>query len=535
MIIFKNIICIAIFITSFSLVNLCSSNNNETNLYAISKIEIDYNEQKWEDVCDQAKGSVCQIISYFSELDPFKLFKSPKLGISLGSGFIINPSGFIITNFHVVSLASIIKMKHALLGNDNFDLEYIGGYPDRDIALLKLTDKSLTLLKKKLLKKLSIHELPFLRFGDSDKIIEAQEIATLGFPMGQENCKFSKGNVSGWQKVPNLGGDCIQTTLSMNPGNSGGAVLNKSGEVIGICVGGNDEADGINYIIPINDYLRIKDAFLNYKIIRIPEIGVEFKETTELLLSFLEAPVEGGIFISKVNSGSIGDIIGLKTGDILFECCGIPVDCHGQVDHPQCKRKIDLDSLFRLIPFGEQFNIVIFRKGHQIELSHTIYPRKKIAIDSMHPWIENIPDYEIIGGLVVCQLTSNHIELLESLAIKHQSCHFSNSPISKYKKLENRFEPRLLIGSILPGSQADESHCFETISDMIISEVNGFAVKTIEDFRQAVLESKGKSFLTIRTEGGALGVLSVDKIIEQEPELAARNCYKISKIISGLR
>ncbi len=483
--------------------------------------------RSWEEVCNQTKDAVFQIYSYISMPNFQEPFKSPERQLAVGSGFCVSPDGFILTNFHVIDLASVIIMYNPMFGREQLELSYVSGCPERDVALLKLTPASLEKLKQLL----NSDEIPYLKCGNSDKLCEAQEIMTLGFPRGQEPIKSSLGIVSGREDTSI--GECIQTTAPVNPGNSGGAFIDKAGNVVGICALKGRNTEGIGYLIPINNVLLMMNAFLEQPIVRCPYWGLKPHPTTEHMLKYLQCPHKGGIYISNVKAESIGKLLGIQKGDILHQIDGIQIDRYGYLESPWTKRKITLIAYLNRLAFGETVSCTIFRNGEDITFKHVMTPRQRNAIDYIYPWIEAMPEYEIIGGLVVGQLTLNYLHLMKEVSQSRDRLGLNLLSMMKYMKKDNQLEPRVCITSILPDSQA---HKAESISstDLILSTVNGIPVKTLADFKEAVMASAGKEYLVIQTEGGSLVTLSIKNIIEQEPILADRHRYKISNLITIL-
>jgi len=531
----KNV-CIKLAITWLAMVlsnNLCHAKIEKpltlkSNLAKKSTLQ-DAPEQvrSWEEVCNQTKDAVFQIYSYISMPNFQEPFKSPERQLAVGSGFCVSPDGFILTNFHVIDLASVIIMYNPMFGREQLELSYVSGCPERDVALLKLTPASLEKLKQLL----NSDEIPYLKCGNSDKLCEAQEIMTLGFPRGQEPIKSSLGIVSGREDTSI--GECIQTTAPVNPGNSGGAFIDKAGNVVGICALKGRNTEGIGYLIPINNVLLMMNAFLEQPIVRCPYWGLKPHPTTEHMLKYLQCPHKGGIYISNVKAESIGKLLGIQKGDILHQIDGIQIDRYGYLESPWTKRKITLIAYLNRLAFGETVSCTIFRNGEDITFKHVMTPRQRNAIDYIYPWIEAMPEYEIIGGLVVGQLTLNYLHLMKEVSQSRDRLGLNLLSMMKYMKKDNQLEPRVCITSILPDSQA---HKAESISstDLILSTVNGIPVKTLADFKEAVMASAGKEYLVIQTEGGSLVTLSIKNIIEQEPILADRHRYKISNLITIL-
>jgi serine protease Do len=168
---------------------------------------------------------------FFGENMP-RDFKQP----SLGSGFIIDPEGYVVTNNHVIEDADQIKVK--LDDDKEFDAEVVGRDPNTDLALLKIETKE---------------KLPVIAMGDSDKLKIGQWVVAIGSPFGLERT-VTAGIVSAKGRVIGSGpyDDFIQTDASINPGNSGGPLLNMKGEVVGINTAIIASGTGIGFAIPIN-------------------------------------------------------------------------------------------------------------------------------------------------------------------------------------------------------------------------------------------------------------------------------------------
>ena len=212
---------------------------------------------------------------------------------SLGSGFIIDREGYILTNNHVVERAQSIKVK--LTDSKEYDATVIGKDPKTDIALIKINAKQ---------------DLPVATFGDSDKLEVGDWVVAIGNPFGLEHT-VTQGIVSAKGRVIGAGpyDDFIQTDASINPGNSGGPLFNLKGEVVGINTAIVSGGQGIGFAIPINvvrDLLpqlkskgKVVRGWLGVVIQKVtPEIAKSFglKETEGALVSDVaeQSPADKG-------------------------------------------------------------------------------------------------------------------------------------------------------------------------------------------------------------------------------------------------
>ena len=222
---------------------------------------------------------------------------------SLGSGFIIDKGGFIITNNHVVENAEDIRVK--LADGREFTAKVIGRDAKTDLALIKIT---------------SIFEnLPVLALGDSDNIRVGDWVLAVGNPFGLGQT-VTQGIISATGRVIGSGpyDDFLQTDAPINPGNSGGPLVNMKGEVIGINTAIIPGGQGLGFAIPSNmaktvtEQLRTKG-----KVVR-GWLGVAIQTVTpEIAKSFAMKEAQGAL-VSEVTPGGPADKGGIRQGDIII-------------------------------------------------------------------------------------------------------------------------------------------------------------------------------------------------------------------------
>lgn len=284
---------------------------------------------------------------------------------TLGSGFIISEDGYVVTNHHVIKDASeiIIKMtdKREYKGDK---VKVIGSDQRTDVALLKIeTDE----------------KLPYLKFGDSDKIKVGDWVIAVGNPFNLEGT-VTVGVISakGRSNIPLAEGpdfqSFLQTDAAINPGNSGGPLLNIHGEVIGIntaitsTTGGNI---GIGFAIPINLARTIIDELRTKGKVTRGYLGVYLGEVDEDIKEALGLSSTEGVLINEVVPNSPAERAGLKDRDVIIEFDG--------------KKVTDVQS-FRIMvastPVGKEVKLKIIRDGKKIEKSVKIgeMPEEKVAV-----------------------------------------------------------------------------------------------------------------------------------------------------------
>ena len=249
--------------------------------------------------------------SPFEEM--FKDFEQPteRKASSLGSGFIINKNGTVITNNHVINNAEDIVVR---IGDKDYKAEIIGADPYADIAVLKINSKDI---------------FKPVKFGDSDKARVGDWVVAIGNPFGLGGTVTS-GIVSARNRDINLTryDDFIQTDASINQGNSGGPLFNLAGDVIGVntAILGQGGSIGIGFAIPANAASDVINQLIKYGETRRGWLGVRIQEVTKEI-----AEVEGlkntqGALIASVGEKSPADKAGLKAGDIILKFDGKKIE-----------------------------------------------------------------------------------------------------------------------------------------------------------------------------------------------------------------
>ncbi|MBN2267513.1 MAG: trypsin-like peptidase domain-containing protein [Candidatus Babeliaceae bacterium] len=471
---------------------------------------------------EEKANAVGQVYVEHAQKDILEPYLSPRQTLSLGSCFIYTKDGKVITNAHVVDSAAEygITMQLQRFGKRRFDLKLLYVWPDADLALLQIAPDDLAFLKKEL------GDIPILEFGDSDQVHRADQIFTLGYPLGQDALKSTRGIVSGPQHVDDM--FFIQIDAAINPGNSGGPSLNRQGKVIGINSAGIQEkgTQNVGYIIPINMvklFLRQYDIAATYKDIRVlrkPFMGIIFCGTSENVAEFLGNPKPGGLYIIETLPDSPLATAGMKPGDMIYEINGLRVDSFGELKAPWSEDRVSIIDYVARLGVGEDIKLIIYRHGKQIQLETTLKLTIPPGIRVIFPAYEDL-DYEIIGGFVIMGLTLNHIPILAKVEPR----------LTHYMEYEKQIEPTLVITHIFPASAASRSRSLH--AGCIIKEVNGQKVTTLSGFRNAIASSKS-TFLSIKTDIGVLVALPMQKILNEEQKLSQLYFYKMTPFMQKL-
>jgi len=227
---------------------------------------------------------------------------------SLGSGFILDKAGYIVTNNHVIDGADEIEVK--LNDGKEYRAEIIGSDNSTDLALIKIK---------------ADHALPVLTLGDSDKLEIGQWVLAIGSPFGLEHT-VTAGIISAKGRVIGAGpyDDFIQTDASINPGNSGGPLLNMNGEVVGINTAIVNGGEGIGFAIPINIANTVFEQLKSSGSVTRGWLGVGIQDLDDNLKEYYG--ISQGVLISEVFPGDPADKAGIQPNDIVLSINGNPVD-----------------------------------------------------------------------------------------------------------------------------------------------------------------------------------------------------------------
>jgi len=469
----------------------------------------------WIDVQRQVKNTVVKIICDVAAFHWLEPYNPPMVSSGSGSGFFINSDGDIVTNWHVVNQAQLVQIEIPALGAERLTVEVAGISPERDVALLRLTQYA----KERIAKVLG--DIPFLKFGNSDEVRRGQDVLALGYPLGVQALKSTQGIVSGRERISLIKQSCIQTTAPLNPGNSGGPAINSAGQVVGINFAGMGKAQNVGYIIPINDVKSAIKDLHKIRLLRRPLLGCSLEPANEDMIEFLGNPKPGGFYIAKVFKNMMLEKFGVQAGDMIYEVNGYQVDRFGRAAVPWNEDKVSMLEILDRLEVGDKIYMVIYRNGERKEIEFMLEPRFLQPVRFIYPDFEEI-DYETIAGIVVMELAQNHLPILAEQA----------HALLAYESPEKQYEPALVVSSVQPTSLANKLRLL--YPGMIISEVNGEPVKTLEEFRVAVRKSKKTRFLTIRTQEHWFVVFSVDNIVLDEDRLSKIYQFEKSKLIDEI-
>ena len=313
---------------------------------------------------------------------------------SLGSGVIVDAeNGLILTNFHVIKDAYEIRV--TLTDGRELQAEIIGRDPDTDVAVLQVSDNGLV-------------EVPM---ADSSELRVGDFVVAIGNPFGLGQTVTS-GIVSALGRS-GLGiesiEDFIQTDASINLGNSGGALVNLRGELVGINTAifgaGSQGSIGIGFAIPINMARDIMRQLIDYGEVRRGRLGAQGQDLTEQLAQAFGIARSNGFIVTQIESGSPAYKAGLRVGDVIVGANGKPI-----------RSTRDMHNLVGLQRLGQTIELLLFRQGAEMKLPVLIQPIEinKMGGGVIHPKLAGAT----IGEIHEQHLQRGRVDYLEVLKIE---------------------------------------------------------------------------------------------------------------------
>ncbi len=224
---------------------------------------------------------------------------------------------------------------------------------------------------------------------------------------------------------------------------------------------------------------------------------------------------------------------GIRSGDILCGFDKFPVDNHGECKVDFNSEKVHIKDLLWRYNIGDSVDIKYWsKKKESMEIGKIIFQKSLFKIRNVYPTIENNPDFEIIGGLIIMNLRLNHILSLELSSIppsKHRD-------LVRFTKSKNRFKNRLIITNILPGSYIKSINNLKP-GDMIKS-IGDKEINTLDEFRKEIINNiikkKNKNYISFQTDASSILLIDIEKIIEEDKFLSSKYNYKFSETYTNL-
>ncbi|MGV2290966.1 DegQ family serine endoprotease [Trinickia sp. YCB016] len=266
---------------------------------------------------------------------------------SLGSGFIISPDGYILTNAHVVDGANVVTVK--LTDKREYKAKVVGADKDSDVAVLKIDAK----------------DLPTVKIGDPRQSKVGQWVVAIGSPYGFDNTVTSGIISAKSRSLPDENyTPFIQTDVPVNPGNSGGPLFNLQGEVIGInsmIYSQTGGFQGLSFAIPINEAMKVKDELVKTGHVSRGRLGVAVQGLNQTLADSFGLQKPNGALVSSVDPGGPAAKAGLQAGDVILAVNGTAIN-----------DSTDLPSMIAGIKPGSKADIQVWRDKAKKDVTATI-------------------------------------------------------------------------------------------------------------------------------------------------------------------
>ena len=283
-------------------------------------------------------------------------------GAAAGSGFVFSDDGYILTNYHVVEGATSITV--STYDGASYDAKLIGYDESNDVAVLKIDATGLT---------------PVV-IGDSDKLNVGDNVVAIGNPLGELTFSETSGIVSALNREVTMSNnttmDLIQTDCAINSGNSGGALFNMYGEVVGITnakyssssSSSGASIDNIGFAIPINQVYGIVKSIIENGYIEKPYIGVSVLTVSDETQKY---GLPGGASVQSITKDSPAEEAGLQVNDIITK-----------VNDTEIASSTELVKIVRAANPGDELKLTVYRQGETLELTITVGRQIKSANES---------------------------------------------------------------------------------------------------------------------------------------------------------
>jgi len=307
------------------------------------------------------KKALASVVNITSTAVAFDFFYGAVPQQGQGSGFVLDKQGLILTNNHVIDNAQRVEV--TLSDKHKYKAKVLTVDKNHDLALLKIDAPNLTPVT----------------LSDSKGLIVGQRVYAIGNPFGLSGT-MTRGIISAIRSIGGPQGnpieDAIQTDAAVNPGNSGGPLLNSRGEVIGITTliasNGADQSSGIGFAIPINTAKAVLDDFAKYGYVRRPSLDIVTLPIGPDIAEQLGLPADYGILIDKVMPGGAADKAGLRGGNQRAYQGNIPVMLGGDLivgmDGQDITSPQDLSAAMNTHRAGDEVTITIFRGRKKMDM-----------------------------------------------------------------------------------------------------------------------------------------------------------------------
>jgi serine protease Do len=391
--------------------------------------------------------------------------------VSGGSGFIISPDGYVLTNNHVIEGASKIQVHYGADENGNGGRtvtgKVVGRDPATDIALLKIDVDQ---------------QMPFIRLGDSERIRKGDWAIAVGHPFQFENTLTvgvisAKGRSLFLSEETRSFENFIQTDAAINFGNSGGPLMNISGEVVGINTAIRGGATGIGFATPINTAKTLLPQLKQGKVTR-GYLGMQIQDVSEDIREAFNLPEARGALVQAVDEGKPADKAGIRHGDVVTEVDGKPI-----------RNNRELIDYISYLPVGSEVKITLIRNGQRQTVTARTAERPSETASNEEE--SNTPTAEPVRNKLGISVQNITPELRKLYTIP---AGLNGIVVASVKNVSPAADANLTEGDV-------------------ISEVQGQKVNNVEEFKAALERVKTgahlRLYVTSQTRSGSISTYRI--------------------------
>lgn len=292
---------------------------------------------------------------------------APQMGS--GSGVIISPDGYIVTNHHVIDNSK--KLYVTLNNNSEYEATVVGSDPNTDIALIKIQLEE---------------QLPYLSFGDSDMAKVGEWVLAVGNPFNLTST-VTAGIISAKARELDKNQSFIQTDAAVNPGNSGGALVNTNGDLIGINTAISSQTGsyiGYSFAVPSNTARKIIEDIMEFGTVKTAILGISTINAPEVLVNDYGLTDLEGVYISGIKKGSAASIADLKEGDIIK-----------QIDYLKISKFSDLTGYLSSKKPNETVKLIISRKNEILNKTVILKEKQSLMLPNIGFTVKNLSEEDI--------------------------------------------------------------------------------------------------------------------------------------------
>lgn len=438
-----------------------SIDERQRMILASNALDTSYNVPEGLDFLSASKNATSAVVHIRTGYGPGNFSVNPLLGYerqshSSGSGVVISDDGYIVTNNHVIEDATNIEV--VMNNNQRYFAKLVGTDANTDLALLKIKGKS----------------FPFLRYGDSDHVRPGEWVLAIGNPFDL-NSTVTAGIVSA--KARNIGilreqnqfnvESFIQTDAAVNPGNSGGALINLKGELIGVNTAiatSSGQYQGYSFAIPVSLVKKVMDDLLEFGEVKRGLLGIEIADVDARVAESLKLSVNQGVLVGGVREGSAAQGAGMIEGDVIIA-----------IDEHQVNSVSELQEWVARHRPGKEINVEFLRGGDKRKV------KARLKNTEGNELMEKKPvEFSIDGG------------------------EFLNVPYRELSKL--LLEGGVKLKSVTSGRWKDAG----MKEDFIIGYIDKVPVDNVEDLNRILTYKKGGILVEGYYPDGKKGVYGVD-------------------------